>query len=598
MSMTRPTPIPNLSFLATIFLTVTVLLFEACGAENTNQVPQDRYAKGEEVTFLEQNWNAEEAHEFYSLQQGSPLMRRDFFNVLEQPDSESLFRDSDYLASFGFLPRRPHAGSPEGYPVGFTGKSAIELTCAACHTSRLTFGGKEYWIDGSQAMTDVDGWLHELVRAIRVTVADAPDLTVYASNVRVELDQHTKFGRFVRRLTGSGSPSVVQAQIILDLLQRELSRRQRYNDYNDFGRRLASDEARAEATVHPAYGYGRLDALGAILNQACAEHLDVVENAQPANAPVNYPAIWDAPQHDNVQWNGAVDNTAKFGPLGRNAGQVVGVFGLVEIESTTVGYDSSIRFPAIRRAEELITKLWSPPWPEEFGLDEQLAEQGKQLYAAHCIHCHAVIDRDDPGRKANEVLILIREGTGGGLGTDSLAAQNWATRRAIVGPLAGRLETIPFRGRFPESPSAEIPARDILSHVVFNTISRSFVPWRDELTIDDELPNQPMILAAPPQDDALMRYKARPLNGVWSTAPYLHNGSVLDMAELLTPPGDRRVKFRVGTTEFDPSTLGYKSEGPFEFDTTLHGNSNAGHNYGTELTDSEKRQLIEYVKTL
>ena len=120
------------------------------------------------VEFLQQNWTPAEAVEFYSLRQGSPLMRRDFFNVLEQPDGSDLFRDSAYLAGFGFLSRRPHEGNIEGYPVGFTGDRAIELTCAACHTSKLTYGGKEYWIDGSQAMTDIETWLHELVRSLEL----------------------------------------------------------------------------------------------------------------------------------------------------------------------------------------------------------------------------------------------------------------------------------------------------------------------------------------------------------------------------------------------------------------------------------------------
>lgn len=95
-----------------------------------------------------------------------------------------------------------------------------------------------------------------------------------------------------------------------------------------------------------------------------------------------------------------------------------------------------------------------------------------------------------------------------------------------------------------------------------------------------------------------MRYKARPLNGVWSTAPYLHNGSVLNMQELLTPPAQRLTKFRVGSSEFEPSTLGYINAGPFEFDTTLAGNTNTGHAYGTTLTAEQKEQLLEYVKGL
>ena len=109
-----------------------------------------------------------------------------------------------------------------------------------------------------------------------------------------------------------------------------------------------------------------------------------------------------------------------------------------------------------------------------------------------------------------------------------------------------------------------------------------------------------MAFSANTNIDTLMRYKARPLNGVWSTAPYLHNGSVLNMVELLTPPDQRKTKFRVGTTKFDPTTLGYQDAGPFEFNITEPdtGNSNQGHTYGTLLSDEQKQQLLEFLKTL
>jgi endonuclease/exonuclease/phosphatase family metal-dependent hydrolase len=576
-------------------------------AEASPAVPVDRYAKSNlPVKFLEQNWTPAESVEFYSQRQGSPLMRRDLFNVLEQPDDTELFRDSEYLAKFGFLSRRPHAGNLEGYPVGFTGDDAIELTCAACHTSKLTYGGTEYWIDGSQAMTDVQTWHQELIKAMQVTLKDAPpairtgDMSGVVGN-RITLDQATKFGRFVRRLTGSIEPTLGQARLIYESLSGDLARRQRYDDYNEFGKTFTDASERSNTARNMRYGNGRLDALSSILNQACAEHLAAPENARRADAPVNYPMIWDAPQHQHVQWNGAVDNTKTKGPLGRNAGQVVGVFGLVQIDGTTVGYDSSINFEAIERAEALITKLWSPEWPSEFGaIDQVKAAAGAAIYIDNCVQCHRIIDRDDPNRRANDVLVPIAERYlgEGPLGTDARVAGNWRDRTARVGRLAGRLKTLPFMGSFSDDAAAEVPARDILSHMVFNVIARSFVPWRDELTLADSTAERAMVFSEMATDDELMRYKARPLNGVWSTAPYLHNGSVLNMKELLTPPTQRLTKFRVGSSEFDPSTLGYINAGAFEFDTSLPGNTNTGHAYGTDLSTEQKEQLLEYVKGL
>ncbi len=94
-------------------------------------------------------------------------------------------------------------------------------------------------------------------------------------------------------------------------------------------------------------------------------------------------------------------------------------------------------------------------------------------------------------------------------------------------------------------------------------------------------------------------YKARPLNGIWATAPYLHNGSVPNLDELLKPAAQRAQKFRVGSREFDAERVGFRTDvGDFEFDTALPGNSSAGHEYSLALTDLERKQLIEYMKSL
>jgi hypothetical protein len=94
-------------------------------------------------------------------------------------------------------------------------------------------------------------------------------------------------------------------------------------------------------------------------------------------------------------------------------------------------------------------------------------------------------------------------------------------------------------------------------------------------------------------------YKARPLNGIWATAPYLHNGSVPNLAELLKSPADRVKSFHVGSKEYDPVHVGYEDD-PTQplFDTTADGNSNAGHDYGGKLSSKERQDLLEYLKSL
>ena len=95
-----------------------------------------------------------------------------------------------------------------------------------------------------------------------------------------------------------------------------------------------------------------------------------------------------------------------------------------------------------------------------------------------------------------------------------------------------------------------------------------------------------------------------PLDGIWLTAPYLHNGSVPTLTDLLEPVAGRPGKFWRGYDVYDSARLGFVTQGPeaerigTPFDISLPGNSNAGHTYGTQLPPEQKRALLEYLKTL
>jgi hypothetical protein len=118
-------------------------------------------------------------------------------------------------------------------------------------------------------------------------------------------------------------------------------------------------------------------------------------------------------------------------------------------------------------------------------------------------------------------------------------------------------------------------------------------------------------------------YKPRPLEGVWATPPFLHNGSVPSLYELLSPVKERSKRFFVGRREFDPVKVGYITEpaagstSGFWMDTTVPGNQNSGHEFGSgyvaydpnnpsskgspgiigpALTPAQRMDLIEYLK--
>ncbi|MGE5150407.1 MAG: hypothetical protein ACM3II_09840, partial [Rhodospirillaceae bacterium] len=99
-------------------------------------------------------------------------------------------------------------------------------------------------------------------------------------------------------------------------------------------------------------------------------------------------------------------------------------------------------------------------------------------------------------------------------------------------------------------------------------------------------------------------YTAQALDGLWARAPYLHNGSVPSLADLLSPPDKRPTSFVVGYDVYDQQRVGFVSDGNAAraqgrvFDTGLPGNGNGGHLYGTNLPEADKQALLEYLKTL
>ncbi len=100
-------------------------------------------------------------------------------------------------------------------------------------------------------------------------------------------------------------------------------------------------------------------------------------------------------------------------------------------------------------------------------------------------------------------------------------------------------------------------------------------------------------------------YEARVLEGIWAAAPYLHNGSVPTLAELLKPPAQRKTTFSLGP-KYDIDNIGLaETQDPSSPTRTVtgcdklnSGDSNCGHDFGTKLTDPEKKALLEYLTTL
>ena len=198
----------------------------------------------------------------------------------------------------------------------------------------------------------------------------------------------------------------------------------------------------------------------------------------------------------------------------------------------------SIQLPALARIEEWLLQVQPPAYP--YDVDKALAGEGRAVYDQQCAQCHA------PGGTRTGTVVPVEE-----VGTDRHRLDMWT------------------------------PAAPLAYNNYTNGYAYDFTGFRKT-----------------------NGYVAVPLDGVWLRAPYLHNGSVPSLQELFEPVSGRRSTFYRGYNVYDPVRVGFVSEGDSVkragtlYDTSLPGNSNAGHLYGVELTPAQKKALIEYLKTL
>jgi hypothetical protein len=297
-----------------------------------------------------------------------------------------------------------------------------------------------------------------------------------------------------------------------------------------------------------------------------------------------------------------------------------------------VSYSSTVDIDGLGRLESKVKTLRSPEWPIAYfpKIDNMQAAKGAELFAAECQRCHQVIPRDEEGANYIANKTSVRE-----LGTDPVTARNAARHCAKTLLLEGSKKAVLFGDRFPaETAAISIPVNGAIGVILSRpgeSLRAGLRPMRthSEPSLEGDLNRAVKNHATPLQDhlkqhmdarnalsadkgqeacgdpDTVLVYKGRPLNGIWATAPYLHNGSVPTLWELLRKGPDRTDRFWVGNREFDPLRVGFKtSEGLNEFrvndgqGNVYRGNSNLGHEYGTHWSDEEKWSVIEYMKTL
>jgi cytochrome c5 len=529
-----------------------------------------------DVIELEQDWTDDTQEAYYNTPQGSEIMPYAWIVALEQQGSDKPFLDPANIERYRYLPRKKTNANPDGLPVGWTkgadaaGKEWLGLTCAACHTGQIEYTHPETQqkigirIDGAPTLADFNLMNLELVAALQATLSDA-----------------AKFDRFAKALLKDrDSPN-------------------------------ARDELRGELQVQTAmlntrnminkapveYGFARIDAIGFIFNQTMSILPGIPENAMPSDAPASYPFLWGTDQSNVVQWTGFAANGDGAGTLVRNGGEVIGVYGKVAL---TKGheYESSFMIENLGNLENWVRELNSPAWPEQVfpKIDKAKAAEGEKLFANACASCHQVIPREKAIKTGYSAVITPL----GQIGTDPTELTNMSSRMYKAGIYAGKKSASVAGSVIPDPTTGLNP--------LVNAVTGSLLKHKLE-AIKAFAAEYATITPSPHTGAA--GYKARPLNGIWATAPYLHNGSVPNLYELLLPADQRSKSFTLGSREFDPVRVGYAMDQPaqaeaykpFTLDTSIKGNWNKGHEFwttadGTPFTDEQRWQLVEYMKTL
>jgi hypothetical protein len=581
--------------------------------------------------------NAAQREGFYHLSQGSEIMPWIVLTAVDVADPGSAKPFVENLGRYGLL---PDPGRDDGLPVGLTvasnpftfGMDFVGVNCAACHVGELHHGGKAVRVDGAPNMFNLQLFYSDAIDAVMAATSDRGKLWRALKRLGRQ-----DYGRY-----GLAAPFVRPATLIYYganvLVHRDrLDARLELVDVI----KVAKEQRDPK---HPTSGFGRLDAFdgtrnfiftrlrkadadgGFKVNTANMVKLDApvkfpwlwsrkASLLAPAEAyldqPEKFPRVWGFKDYDWIEWT--VDTNTV---MERNFTETLGAGATVVLDPKSASlFESSVPIEDMHDLEWLAYYIDPPKWPASlFGeIKPDLAAAGEAIFKKQCAGCHEYGD----DRRTPTGLIKLNAMRPEEVGTDSTAALRIACPIPDIGALtvppksysvedsqllkdcAGVKAGQAFSGN-PFAKTVQVSV-DSIKQKAYAAASidtaqqramedldqRGGVAWRDTL-IDTQPPYGP--------------YAARPLYGIWAAAPYLHNGSVPTLYHLLLPPDQRPKTFVLGAREYDPVKLGFVVDTACSaqdclVDTSETGNGNAGHLWGTDLPESDRMALLEYLKT-
>lgn len=589
-------------------------------------------------------WSPEQRERYYQTSQGSLVVPYKWFHALEWRTSDERFASPAIQSRYGLLPDNDARYNKDQMPVGLVKnivrdeyvdnlgegeKEWASISCPACHTGQLTYKGTAMRIDGNQSFWNFDKWSGDLEFSLLLTSVSP-----------------SKFERFCSRVNDFGDNGKCSESAKTDL-------RRRMKTYFNSDLVTAGLLALLRHTYPTTEGFTRTSALGRGVNGEFGP-LDLCKGKSPltrncyrnyfmSTGPVSYPPLWYTHEFDWVQSIAAISQ-----PLGRNITEAWGVNVKVELKDPYKRFATTATIEDMFWMETLLSILQAPRWPVDIlgEIDFDRVKRGRYLYeeevwpkappadqmelpanpappffilppnqnrpkTGYCARCHAPAFSPITGTGPNGKFFQLPMYQMDKMGTDPDDAQQFASRMVYPGVLL-EPHYVPGIPQFPKD-QLDSQGRAGVGVMLTYTINAILDKWfidqgiaGDNQCIDILTGHRPNNFRAP------VAYPARPLDGYWATGPFLHNGSVRTMYELLSPVEERAKWFWIGSREFDPVHLGFSNEaveGAFKYDTTLKGNSNRGHEFreapagtngviGPSLTREDRLNIIEYLKVL
>lgn len=597
--------------------------------------------------WLDQGWSKRDAQTWYTLSQGSRLIPENWITNLASGQDNTAFSDRPFFQKFGF----PYSDDTASWPIGFVmdyddaGQSYLGLNCAACHTAQLKFQDTEILAHGGQNFGDLRQLIEELTMAVKTTLLDdmafqqfqtkvGQDADHLKTEMQLWLDERHAIDRTLEGTQDWLPGSADAVSFIFAATTKGVSA-----DLN-----FSVTPGNAPVNFPPAWNanqQARLQHSGLVSNGV---NYSILGNAKDGALVRNISEVYGVFADLSVDRSGKVRSSVNLGNL-------------IDIENA-LSHLESPKWPKdilgpldpimVSQGRDLFETtcaschgtIASDDIKTQMPLKETLADDvgGAFVYVQPVVDQTVTTQSVEFGLPENPMLI----------GTDPMMVCNFLMHRSSTGNLNGLMKkndmySMAFFDRFgPQDMTTDIMAALLIREISQNLptlitsqleneaqeLGRLMSGWffdnandglvslysnQSDMGLD---PLQRVRAACADFAVEMNRidpiyypmpgYKARPLNGIWATPPFLHNGSVPTLWHLLQTTENRPTKFYVGSAEYDPSLVGLANiDGPKgqKFTVTqpngdlILGNWNGGHEYGTDLTNQEKMAIIEYVKS-